>query len=205
VADLPERRIDWPAARPGLALLAFCLLPLLLSEAAIARLEYRRDAVLAGEIWRLWSGHCVHFTAAHAMLDGLACMILATGLQLAGQSRRLLPRLVVIAPLLTLTLLIAVPEMAIYRGASGVAMALLAATWLTLWQYQQRWRPWLWPPALVLLLKLMADALDLNAFSASLPAEIEVAWQIHLAGLVSGLVFWRRVGCIPSISQRHAD
>lgn len=192
MSDRPERRFDWPAARPGLALLALCLLPLLLPEAAIARLEYRRDAILAGEVWRLWSAHCVHYSVAHAVLDGLVCLILATGLQLAGQGRNLLPRLAVIAPLLTLTLLSAVPEMAFYRGASGVAMALLAATWLGLWRSQARWRPWLLVSALALLLKLMSDALDLNTFPASLPAEIKVAWQIHLAGLGCGLLFWWR-------------
>jgi rhomboid family GlyGly-CTERM serine protease len=192
VSDRPERRIDWYAARPGLALLALCLLPLLLPEAATASLEYRRDAILAGEVWRLWSGQCVHYSTAHAALNGLACLILATGLRFSGQGCSLLPRIAVIAPLLTLTLLFAVPEMAIYRGASGLSMALLAATWLAVWRRQARWRPWLLVLALALILKLMADALGLIIFPASLPAEIKVSWQIHLAGLAYGVLFWRR-------------
>ena len=203
--DRPEQAFDWRAARPGLLLFTLCLLPLLLPETTIAGLEYRRDAILAGEVWRLWSGQCVHYSTGHAVLDGLACLMLATGLQLVHQGGSLLLRLAVIAPLLTLTLLFAVPEMQVYRGASGVAMVLLAATWLALWRGRARWRPWLLVPALGLLLKLMADALDLGVFPASLDAGIRVAWQIHLAGLACGFGFWRRSACIPSIPGRHGD
>src|SRR5262249_51165044 len=40
-----------------------------------AALEYRRERVLAGELWRAWSGHLVHATPRLAVLD-LAVLVL---------------------------------------------------------------------------------------------------------------------------------
>jgi len=179
------------ARASGLTLFALCLLPLLLPEAATDWLEYRRDAVRAGEIWRLWSGHLVHYSAAHAVLDGLSCLILAAGLERVGNGRGVLFRLAAIAPALSLVMFFAIPAMAIYRGASGLAMALLAALGLSLWRARPDWRPGVLLLAAAVVLKLAADALGLAFLPSSLPAEVEVAWQVHLAGLLCGLWFWR--------------
>jgi rhomboid family GlyGly-CTERM serine protease len=176
--------------QPGLALFALCLLPLLLSEAGVTGLEYRRDAILAGEVWRLWSGHLVHYSATHAVLDGLACLILASGLQRVGDAKGLLLRLTVIAPVISLVLLLCVPEMAVYRGASGLAMALAAALGLALWRTRPGWRMVFALGALVLSARLAADALGLVTIPSSLPAGIRSAWQAHAAGLACGLLIW---------------
>lgn len=183
---------DWAAIRFGLTLLAVCLLPLLLPDSATHLLEYQRGAVASGELWRLWSGHLVHYSATHAGLDGSACLVLAVGLHQAGDGRRLLYRLACIAPLLSLALFIAAPEMQYYRGASGLVMAMLAAVWLMLWRAQRGWRVVLFPLAAALLIKLAADALFPDQTVSSLPAGIRSAWQIHLAGLIGGIIFWWR-------------
>ncbi len=129
----------------------------------------------------------MHYSVAHAVLDGLSCLVLALGLQRAGNGRGLLLRIAVIAPALALAMLFAVPEMAVYRGASGVAMALLAALWLTLWRARPCWRSGLLVLAAAVLLKIAADALGLAFTTSSLPAGIWIAWQIHLAGLICGV------------------
>ncbi len=186
--------VDLAAARPGLTLCAFCLLPLLLPATAANWLEYRREAVLSGEVWRLWSAHLVHYSVGHAVHDGLACLLLATGLQRAGAGRGMALRLVAIAPILSLLILLSVPEMTNYRGASGLAMALLAALNLTLWWIRPGWRPGLLALAAVLALKLVADMQGFAVFPGNLPPDIAIAWQVHLAGLVCGWLFWRRAG-----------
>lgn len=183
---------DRAAWRPGLTLFGLCLAPLLLPERATSWLEYQREAVLAGEVWRLWSGHFVHYAAAHAVFDGLACLILAVGLQWAGGGAGRLLKLVMIAPIILLAILLAVPEMTSYRGASGLAMALLAALLLTLWRAEPRWRLGLAVFAAALLAKLAADALGVSPMPSSLPAGISLAWQAHVAGLACGLAFWWR-------------
>jgi rhomboid family GlyGly-CTERM serine protease len=184
---------DQAAWRPGLALLGLCLLPLLLPERATAWLEYRSEAVLAGEVWRFWSGHFMHYAPAHAVLDGAACLILATGLQRAGTGAGLLLKLAAIAPIVLLAILLAVPDMTSYRGASGLAMALLAALLLTLWRAEPRWRIGLAVFVAALLVKLAADAMGYSPVGSSLPDGIRVAWQANVAGLVCGLLFWWRV------------
>jgi rhomboid family GlyGly-CTERM serine protease len=179
--------------QPGLALFALVLLPLLLPETVVSGLEYRRDAILAGEIWRLWSGHLVHYSATHAVLDGLACLILASALTLIG-SRFVLLRLAVIAPAISLVLFVWAPAMTIYRGASGLAMALGAALGLTLWRTRPAWRMVLALTALVLSARLVAEALGLVVIPSSLPTGIRSAWQAHAAGWVCGLLLWAPPG-----------
>jgi rhomboid family GlyGly-CTERM serine protease len=187
-------RPDWRTLQPGLALFTLCLMPLLLPEAVVAGLEYRRDAILAGEVWRLWSGHLVHYSATHAVLDGLTCLILASTLHWAGEAGSVLRRLAVVAPMISLLLLLCVPAMAIYRGASGLAMALAAVLGLSLWRTQPGWRPALLLLALALSAKLAADALGIFARPSSLPAGIRLAWQVHAAGFVCGLLVWAPSG-----------
>jgi rhomboid family GlyGly-CTERM serine protease len=65
--------------RPGLALLAACallLLPTLAGEAGRELLRYDREALAAGEWWRLLTAHVVHLDTRHALLNclGLALM-----------------------------------------------------------------------------------------------------------------------------------
>ncbi len=157
---------------------------------AISWLEYRREAVLAGEIWRLWSGHFVHYSTNHAAMDGLACLILAFALCRMGAGHHLLPRMALIAPLISLALFFALPDMTRYRGASALAMALTAGLGVTLWQARPAWRIGLFLLAVALALKIAADALSIAPLLSSLPAGVRVAWQAHVAGLVSGLLAW---------------
>ncbi len=185
-------RLDWATLQPGLTLFALCLLPLLLPDAGTFWLEYQYSALVSGELWRLWSGHLVHYSPIHAGLDGGACLVLATSLQQAGHGQGVLLRLTLIAPLLSLVILLAVPEMQIYRGASGLVLALMAALWLSLWRTQSGWRPALLLLAGALLIKICADALQPGQTVSSLPAGVESAWQVHLAGLILGFIFWWR-------------
>jgi rhomboid family GlyGly-CTERM serine protease len=171
---------DWA----WLALL--CLLPALLPAAGQTWLEYRREAVLGGEIWRLWSGHVVHYSARHALLDGLAASILALALARAGAGWGPLPRLLLIAPILSLVLLLAVPDMAVYRGASGLGMALAGMLLRVLATERPEWRVGLVAVALALLGKMLMDALGLVPGWSSLPHGVRVAWQAHAAGLALG-------------------
>lgn len=173
-------RSDWV----WLALL--CLLPTLLPASGQAWLEYRREAVLAGEVWRLWSGHFVHYSMSHALQDGLVAVILALALDQAGAGSHLLLRLALIAPLLSLMLVLAVPSMAFYRGASGLDMALAGMLLRLLWSDHPAWRPGLLGIAMVLCGKMLADALGMGFALTLLPEGVRVAWQVHGAGLVLG-------------------
>jgi membrane associated rhomboid family serine protease len=88
------------------------------------------DAALAGEWWRLWSGHLVHYDAAHLLTNAVA-VVVPLGLVDCLTRRRLLLAIPILAPALSL-LLLASARFDEYRGASALAMALWAAAALTL-------------------------------------------------------------------------
>ena len=43
----------------------------------LGTLAYKSDAILAGETWRLWTGHLVHFSWKHALADGIVLTAMA--------------------------------------------------------------------------------------------------------------------------------
>ncbi len=173
---------DWPWLIPLLAL------PALLPEAAQSWLEYRRDAVLAGEVWRLFSGHLVHWTPRHALQDGIMLLLLIWALAELGAARRLLLQLTGVALALSLFLAVAVPEMTAYRGASGLALALTGHLIASLWVQRPAWRTGIVLGTLLLLGKILADALGMSPDLTGLPNGIAIAWQVHAVGLGLGLL-----------------
>ncbi len=106
-------------------------------------LEYRRS-VLAVEPWRLVTGHFVHLSVLHAMLNGVALLLIG---RLFADRLRASELWVVLlgAPLLiSLAFWIAMPGLAWYRGLSGTLHALYFAgcvTWLATSGGRDRWLP----------------------------------------------------------------
>jgi rhomboid family GlyGly-CTERM serine protease len=88
------------------------------------------SAIADGELWRLWTGHFVHFGGPHLRGDLLAFLVWAAWLEHGARS--LLFRLLLIGtPLLSLLLLIGCPTLGEYRGLSGLDCSLVGALiWL---------------------------------------------------------------------------
>ena len=87
-------------------------------------LIYDRPAILAGESWRLFTGHWVHFSSAHLAFD-----LVALGVAGAIAETRSTPRfgwLCLVAPwsIGAVTLVLA-PDMRYCGGLSGLAVAVL--------------------------------------------------------------------------------
>jgi membrane associated rhomboid family serine protease len=148
-------------------------------------LELDRGYVQAGQLWRLWTCHIVHFGVRHMLFD-------VVGLVLAGLSaERLVGRLRTLmlclagAPAISLVLL-ALPDPMPYRGASALICLLLTAAGTMAW----RTIPSLRLPLLVLfvgwIIKLPLDATA--AGPSSLPANVLVAWQAHCVGMLLGFL-----------------
>lgn len=84
-----------------------------------------RDALAAGEVWRLWTGHLAHFSASHLLVDALVFALLAGALRRAGE--RSLGRLLFIGgAALSVSLLCCDASLARYGGLSGLNALLLA-------------------------------------------------------------------------------
>jgi rhomboid family GlyGly-CTERM serine protease len=155
-------------------------------------LEYRRP-LLASEPWRLITGHFVHLSLIHAMLNGVALLLLG---RLFGDRLRANETWIVLgaAPILiSLVFWIALPELTWYRGLSGTLHALYftgCVVWLGSTQGRARWLPIaaLAGGALKVLLEQPWD----SSFPFRQWLGAAVVPQAHLIGAIIGLGagFW---------------
>jgi rhomboid family GlyGly-CTERM serine protease len=179
-------RADFPRASAALALacLALACAPSALTEA----MSYDRPAILAGQFWRLWSGHLVHYSLRHALADTGVLFLIGSVLEPMLGARRLGAALAWGAPLISLTLLLWLPEMHQYRGASGLDMMMAATALVALWRSGGLGRPWLACLGGLLVLKIVCEALGVSPGFASLPQDVAIAWPAHLSGAACGFL-----------------
>ncbi len=186
-----------PRASAGLAAagLALAFAP----ASWIAGLEYDRPALAAGELWRLWTGHLVHFSAGHAALDAGA--FLAAGLVAERHlgTPAMLRALALCAPLVALGLVVLAPDLGAYRGLSALAWFAAVLSGLALAHDRPTLRPWLGLAALLALLELALEAG--GGAGSSLPEGVRVEWRAHGLGALAALALWR-AGRLP---VHHGD
>lgn len=109
------------------------MLPLLIAINAVlvtmsstlsASFVYDRQLIRSGELWRLVTGHLVHFSASHLCLD--LCGFLLAAWHCSRKGYRHVPAVIVIAAVATTaTIFLLQPDMARYGGLSGIANALV--------------------------------------------------------------------------------
>jgi rhomboid family GlyGly-CTERM serine protease len=83
-----------------------------------------------GEVWRLWTGHLVHYDLAHAMTNAIAVVLPLSFID-RRRRRAIVMSLMLVAPAMSLVLL-AGAHFDEYRGASGLALAVWTASALVL-------------------------------------------------------------------------
>lgn len=148
--------------------------------------EYLRG-LAASEPWRLITGHFVHLTLIHALLNCVALALLARLF-----ADRLKPAemfgVLAVAPLLISALFwFALPELAWYRGLSGALHALYFAgcvLWIAMTTGRGRWLP------IAALVGGTLKVLIEQPWDASFPVHevlrIAVVPQAHLIGAIVG-------------------
>jgi rhomboid family GlyGly-CTERM serine protease len=93
------------------------------SVALTQALEYRRDAIEVGELWRLLTCHWTHWSPDHLVWDlGMFTLLAALCWQWSG--RRVLVAVAAAAVAIPLAVWAFLPEMSHYRGLSGIDSAL---------------------------------------------------------------------------------
>lgn len=162
-------------------------------------LELDRHAILAGEIWRLWTCHLVHYSTQHALID-LATAAAAGAVALPALGwRRLCLAIALTAPLISGGLLLLAPDLSYYRGASGMAVMLAVLAACTLWpRAGKRARTALALLGAVLAVKIGAEAIGYSTAWSDLPAGVHVAWQAHLLGVVAAAIAIKAASAIPA-------
>jgi len=117
---LPFRVCSWPLYTISLAI--FCIAAHA-HQPLSDRLAYDRTAIQAGEIWRLLTGHLTHYSAEHLLWDALMFVVL--GVLVERRHRcSFVSTVLASATAITAVLWFAHPEVAAYRGLSGIDSAL---------------------------------------------------------------------------------
>lgn len=174
-----------------------CLAIWLLPEDVQQLLVYNRSELVAGEWWRLWSAHLTHYNASQLMADSGLVALLGVVASRYGSAWRLCIALIVAMPLMSLLLFWLVPDMMLYRGASGLAALLWLLVGLQLISKAASGSRQFWIGVLFLLflvVKVTGEAFALFPAFSDLPAGVVVAWQMHLFGMMMGVLIF--LGCL---------
>ena len=169
-----------------LAVAGTCLLFACLAESEAGTLAWERGALQHGELWRLWTGHLVHFSVSQAFADTLALVLMGVYAEPVVGSRRFALILAGAADLLSLGILLLAPGINEYRGASGLAILTAVLAGVLAWRRHPESRPVLCCAALALAAKTLWEMASHKAAFADLPAGVAVAWQAHLLGALMG-------------------
>jgi rhomboid family GlyGly-CTERM serine protease len=90
-----------------------------------AGLAYQRDLIAAGELWRVITGHFVHWSHGHLVWDAGTFLALGAACELRSRER-FLACLVASVIAISVVLWLLLPELKLYAGLSGIDSALFA-------------------------------------------------------------------------------
>jgi len=174
------RNIPYVTSALALACVALAFMP------EGGQLAFERHTIIAGQFWRAWTGHLVHFSSRHLLLDVGTLLLVGTvaecelgfcftgGLVLLGM------------PIISLGLLVMVPNLIQYRGASGLDMLLACSAGTMIWHDNPKARGILAIAGIILIAKSVIDVLGIPLSVANLPPDVHVVWQAHVLGAAIG-------------------
>lgn len=183
---------DWRTRIPWVFLvLGLFALVIQLNPAWRDGLIYQREAIARGEVWRLWTGHWVHFGWPHFIADTGLFLIL--GWMLERRHRGAVLSALVLMPLfVSAVIFFFEPTMQRYAGLSALNLGLLL--FLALQGWQRDWRDWFWPAVLVIYVGEVIFEITSGGTGGGMirfddPA-ISVATGAHLASAAYALGMW---------------
>lgn len=193
-----------PSIAAGLPLLVVVVLAIELLAPAEA-LEYRRSLLLA-EPWRLLTGHLVHLSLTHALLNGVALMLLGRLFDLRLKPGEFWAMLGAAPFVISLAFWLLMPELLWYRGLSGALHTLYFAgciVWLGDAAGRGRWLP------MVALVLGAAKVLVEQPWDASFPFRewlgAPVVPQAHLIGAALGTMAGFAVRALRARSRHKSN
>jgi rhomboid family GlyGly-CTERM serine protease len=114
--------------------------------AARSSLIYERTALAGGDLWRIWTGHLVHFGWPHLVVD--AGLWLIVGWFSARRHPTFTRWGIVLMPaFISGSIYLFEPGMIRYAGLSAVNLGLLA--YLAVQGWRRDWTDWFWPAVLL--------------------------------------------------------
>jgi rhomboid family GlyGly-CTERM serine protease len=165
----------------GLLALSLVLVSLLGENGRLA-LRYERSAVLEGhQWWRLVSGHLVHGSPRHLLLNGAGLALVALLFARDYTARAWLLLLAFSVAAIDLGFVLFEPQLQWYVGLSGVLHGAMAAGAVAWWRHETK------PLALALTIALAAK-LAWEQWQGALPfsGDMPVIVDAHLYGAIGG-------------------
>jgi len=185
----------------GVVIAALCWAAWYLSPHNIALLTWDRDAIVAGEWWRLWTVYFTHTYFLQLIINSV--VIALTGLMMAPfiRWRHILLSVLVAMPLMMGVLMVVMPGLMAYRGASGLAaMMAMIAVWFLILE-SKRFSLSYWVGVILVLLfvaTLGIEGLMVNARAGHGLSGLRVDWMMQCFGALVGLAFFN------ALHQIHA-
>lgn len=181
-----RQRVPWAC----LAVAAATLL-IQLNPAWRSALLYDRAALTAGEFWRVWTGHLVHFGWPHFIAD--TGLLLILGWLLETRHSRFTHLALGFMPVLIAAVLYWLdPTMLRYGGLSALDLGLLV--FLALQGWQRHWADWFWPAVLVIYVgEIIFEVIQGGRGGGMIRFDdpnIHVATSAHLASATYALLCW---------------
>ena len=176
---------DWRS--PAVVAAGLCVGLACAPDWVIGNLALDRTSAGAGELWRLWSGHIVHFSLRHALFDAGAVLLFGRAAEALLGKRLVALTLLLALPLISIALLTSVPDMREYRGASGLATILGTLAGAALWRSRPDHRGFLAFLSILFVAKIACDAWGPQTTLAALPLDVYVAWQAHLLSIAAAV------------------
>jgi rhomboid family GlyGly-CTERM serine protease len=155
-----------------------------LGDGVASALEYRRESILAGELWRLLTGHFVHLGWPHVWLNAGSLMLLIVLFQAHFDARCLAVSIPLFAITISTGFLLLHPEIQWYRGASGIVYALIA--WALL-DALSRHPPRLVPSTLLLVM-LAKVGYDYTTRTPVVDVGAPIIVEAHVYGIAAAIV-----------------
>ena len=151
-------------------------------------LIYKRADILAGQVWRLWTGHLVHYNPRHLWLD--LAVFLAAGEWLEWITPRLARWFYGLAPrAISAVLFWGDPTLDRYAGLSGVATGVLVLLALVQLQRNAGEPRWFWLGVLLLVaVKIIVETAVHAPLFAQFDAGVRVVPLAHAGGIVCALL-----------------
>lgn len=161
----------------ALGLCLFALQPFALS------LEFSREPVWAGEIWRLWTGHLVHTDVFHLLLNLSPALIIYFAFFPTIRGVELLLCASLFCPLISVALLMFYPAIDWYNGLSGLLHALVAYFSIRLACTQSRIY---WAALVLVWTKILVETLAAQSGYVSFIGDMRVINEAHFIGALIG-------------------
>ena len=146
-------------------------------------LEFDRQQILSGDIWRIWTGHLVHTNNSHFALNIASAIILYFVFFTEIKPGELLLCSVAFASLISATLLCIYPDIAWYNGLSGLLHALVAYFCLRLAGEKDKV---FWVGLAILWGKVLIETLRTHSGYEHRLGDMTVITESHLIGVIIG-------------------